>query len=191
MGVEVLVRDASGRPGAAHQPEINAGLARFQTQCGRGERLFAKRARRARMRLKWAWRGLLRLRRTRRLLGWRRARRLGGRRFDARRRLLLRRPRFRGGEKRIRQAGRVNANELRTDSQHVSDGAAEREHAARHGRWNVDRRLVGHDRGDDLILRDEIADLDRPFDDLGFRDPLADVGHLDRAYAHLRPPWPS
>ena len=111
---------------------------------------------------------------------------LDGLGFDARRRRLdLLRARFRRrGEKRIGKARRVDANELGADREHVPDRAAEREHAARHGRGDFDRRLVGHDGGDDLILLDEIADLDRPFDDLGFRHPFADVGHPDRAHAH-------
>ena len=177
--------DASRRARAAHESEIDAGLARLQAHGGRGERLLAEWARRARLRLGRTRRGLLRLRRRGGgSAAARGAARLG---FDARRRRLrLLRPRFRrGGKKRIRQARRVDANELGADSQHVPDRAAEREHAARHGRWNLDRRLVGHDGGDDLILPDEIADLDRPLDDLGFRHALADVGHLDRAHAHL------
>ena len=181
--------DASRRPRAVHEFEINAGLARLQAHSGRRERLLAERARRARLRRGLARRGLLEFGRKR--LGRRAPRWLG---FGARRGrwLRLRRPRFRRrGEKRIRQAGRIDANELGADGQHVPDGAAEREHAARNGRWNVDGRLVGHDGGDDLILVHEIADLDRPFDDLGFRHALADVGHLDRAHAHLKPPSPS
>ena len=117
-----------------------------------------------------------------------RARRwFGGLGFGARRRrwLLLLRPRFRRrGNNRIRQTRRIDANELGADSQHVPDRAAKREHAAGDRRRDFDRRLVGHDGGDDLILLDEIADLDRPLDDLGFRHPFADVGHLDRANAH-------
>ena len=93
--------------------------------------------------------------------------------------------RFRGGgHDGIRHARSINPNELGADRQHVAYRAAKREHAARNGRWNIDRRLVGHDGGDDLILPDEVADLDRPLDDLGFRHPFANVGHLDRAYAH-------
>ena len=172
--------DASRRAGTVHQSEIDAGLARFQTQCGRGKRLLARWARRPSPRLaRGRWRRGLRRARWR----WRRLR------FDvrpgcARRRARCGRRFRRCGKDEIRQPRRVNANELGTDRQHVPDRAAEREHTARNGRWNVDSRLVGHDGGDDLILVHEIADLDRPFDDLGFRHALADIGHLDRAYAH-------
>ena len=183
--------DAPRRARAAHESadrrrpralfRRTAGEASGFSPSGRGAPVSCgKRARRARLRLGRTRAAAQPRRRARRWLG-----RLGldasapalapasaGRDFGA------------AGTKRIRQARRVDANELGADSQHVPDRAAEREHAARHGRRDFDRRLVGHDGGDDLILPHEIADLDRPFDDLGFRHPFADVGHLDRAHAH-------
>ncbi len=171
------MRDASRRAGPAHESEIDARLARLQAHSGRSERLLAKRARRAGLWLTRTWRRLD----SRRVRRW-----FGGLWFGARRRRwLLLRPRFRRrGKNRIRQTRRIDANELGADSQHVPDRAAEREHAAGDGSRDFDRRLVGHDGGDDLILLDEIADLDRPFDNLGFRHSLANIRHLDRANAH-------
>ena len=174
--------------------KIDAGLARFQTHGGRGKRLFSN-GRGAPV----AARGAARLSAARAggALGPSRARRRFGPRLAGRRRGRLQIDGLRrlaggsvrdfaaAGMMRIGQARRVDANELGADGQHVPDRAAEREHAACDGGRDFDRRLVGHDGGDDLILPDEIADLDRPLDDLGFRDPFADVGHLDRAHAHL------
>jgi hypothetical protein len=57
-------------------------------------------------------------------------------------------------------------------------------------RRDLDRRLVGHHRRDRLILLHDIADRYMPFDDLGLGHAFADVGHLDRPQAHLRPPSP-
>ena len=184
-GVEIVVRDAPRGAGATHEPEIDAGLARLQAHGGRGERLFTRRTRRARLQ---GGRGRRPSRRLLRRLLRARLCRLGldGLGFDARRRRLdLLRARFwRRGEKRIGKARRVDADELGADREHVPDRAAERKHAARHGRGDFDRRLVGHDGGNDLVLLDEIAGLHMPFDDLGFRHPFADVGHPDRAHAH-------
>ena len=191
-GVEIVVSDALRRSRAAHGTQVDARFAGLQAHRWRRKRPLARRTRQ---------RGSRRGRRRGLLLGrdLRRGR-FGGRglrsrrdrlRLDARLRrgLLLGHARFRrGGSLGIRRSRRIDANEFGPDGQHVADRPAERKHAARHRRWNVDGRLVGHHRGDDLILLDEIADLDRPLDDLGFRDPLADVGHLDRAHAHFMPP---
>ncbi len=171
--------DASRRPRATHEFEIDTGLARLQAHSRCGERPFAKRARRAR------------LGRTRRLgesLGKRTSRSgslgFGGLGFGRRLGRLLR-PRFRrSGDNGIRQAWRVDADELGADREHLADRAAERQHVARDGRRDVDGRLVGHHGSDDLILVHEIADLDRPLDDLRFRHAFANVRHLDRAGAH-------
>jgi hypothetical protein len=51
IGVEVLTRDASRGARAAHESEIDAGLARLQAHRGRGERLLAGRARRPSLRV--------------------------------------------------------------------------------------------------------------------------------------------
>ena len=194
-GVEILVGDASRRSRAAHETQVDARLASLHAHRGRGERLLARRTRRACLRLRGAQRRrdvpLLRDGAGRRLGSRLRRRRFDRLRPDARRRRDLSPRRSglrRGGSQGIRQAGRVDANELGADGEHFADRAAERKHAARDRRRDFDRRLIGHDGGDDLILLDKIADLDRPLDDFGFRDTLADVGHLDRAHAHLRPP---
>jgi hypothetical protein len=56
------------------------------------------------------------------------------------------------------------------------------------GRRDLDGRLVGHDRGEELVLQHRLADLDMPFDQLGLGHALADIGKLDDADSHLRPP---
>ena len=192
IGVEILVGDASRGSRAAHEAEIDARLARLQAHAGEASGFSPEGAARP-CALEGAARRRWRDRRRRGVSAARRDGRrdgsgltLGGGAASC----LRQRDFGAAARQRIRQARRVDANELGADSQHVPDRAAEREHAARDGRWNFDGRLVGHHGGDDLILPDEIADLDRPFDDLGFRDALADVGHLDRAHAHLRPPSP-
>ena len=192
-GVEIVVGDASRRSGAAHETQIDACFAGLQAHRGRRERLLARRTRRRSLRLRRAQRRrnvMLRRCAERRLGSWLRGR--GDRlRPDARRGrgLLQSQTRFwRGSSQGIRLSRRIDANELGADCEHVADRAAEREHAARDRGRDFDRRLVGHHRGDNLILLDEIADLDRPLDDFRFRDSLADVGHLDRAHAHLRSP---
>ena len=52
------------------------------------------------------------------------------------------------------------------------------------GRGNLDRRLVGHDLGDDLVFLDRVADLDLPFDDLGRDRAFTEVRHLEDVAAH-------
>ena len=166
----------------------------FMRTAGEASGFSPGRTRRARRRLRRALRrGVMfaRCSRGRRFDQRRRRGRLGEHRSHARRRLglFLDEARFRrGGSRGIRHSRRIDANKLGADGKHVADRATERQHAARDGSRDFDRRLVGHHRGDDLILLDEIADLDRPLDDFRFRDPLADVGHLDRAHAHLKSP---
>ncbi len=89
---------------------------------------------------------------------------------------------------RLALAGHLEAHKLGTDGQHAADLAAQRGHGPRHRRRDLDRRLVGHDGGQDLVLQHRVADLDVPFDDLGLGHAFADVGKLDDARAHLRPP---
>ena len=74
------------------------------------------------------------------------------------------------------------------DRQHAADLAAQRDDGAGDRRRHLDRRLVGHHGGEDLVLQHRLADLDMPFDDLGLGDAFADIGQLDDARAHLRPP---
>ncbi len=202
--------DPPRRPRPMHEAQIDARLARPQTNRRRSERLLAGRSRSSALWLtRYARRGSG-SRRGRRRLG---ARFLGGACFlgnrpgGRRRRLCRLRSLSRGGGlrrtfrrrrgRRIRQAGRLDADELGADREHVADPAAERDDRACDRRRDLDRRLVGHHRGDDLILAHEIADLDRPFDDLGFGHALADVGHPDRARAHrqasiaLTSAWPT
>ena len=86
--------------------------------------------------------------------------------------------------RRIGHARRVDADQHRADGEHVADRPAERDDRAGDRRRDLDRRLVGHHRSDDLILPHHVADLDMPFDDFGLGDAFADIGHPDRAQAH-------
>ncbi len=56
---------------------------------------------------------------------------------------------------------------------------------ARDRAGQLDRGLVGHDVGDDLILGDGVADLDVPADELGFGGAFAHVGQLEDETTHL------
>ena len=61
----------------------------------------------------------------------------------------------------------------------AADLAAERDDVAGDRRRDLDRRLVGHHGGEDLVLEHRLADLDMPFDDLGLGHAFADIGQLD------------
>jgi hypothetical protein len=83
-----------------------------------------------------------------------------------------------------RFAGRADAHERRTDSDHVAHLGAEPQDFAVDRRRNLDRGLVGHDRRDNVVLAHRIADLDMPFDEFGLGNALADVRKLDGMLAH-------
>ena len=53
------------------------------------------------------------------------------------------------------------------------------------GRGDLDRRLVGHDVGDDLVLGDHGADLDVPADQFGLGGAFAHVGQFEDETTHL------
>ena len=99
----------------------------------------------------------------------------------------LRRCRLRDCRRRRRARRRaivdLDADQLRADREHLPDLAAEREHLAGNRRRNLDRRLVGHDVGEALVLGDRVARLDVPGDELDFGDAFADVGHPDHVHA--------
>ncbi len=96
---------------------------------------------------------------------------------------------LRRGDDVLGSAGRdLQPDQLGPHRQHAADLAAQGDDGAGDRRRNLDRRLVGHDGGEDLVLQHRLADLDVPFDDLGLGDALADIGHLDDPRAHLRPP---
>ena len=208
-GVEIVVGNAPGGPRPVDEVQIDARLARPEPHRRRRDRPFAGRTRRAsrRRRGNGARRGgRSGAHRTRRLDRGRGVRRRRGRRRSAsergRRGRRRRARRFRRRSRRLgrvfrRQGGggvgqprRVDAEQLRADRKDVADRAAERHDRACDRRRDLDRGLVGHHRGDGLVLAHGVAELHMPFDDLGLGHPLADVGHLDRAQAHVRPPSP-
>ena len=77
--------------------------------------------------------------------------------------------------------------ELGANGEHVADRPAERDDRAGDRRWDLDRRLVGHHRGDDLVLPHRVADLHMPLDDFGLGHAFADIGHPDGTQAHSGP----
>jgi hypothetical protein len=50
---------------------------------------------------------------------------------------------------------------------------------------DLNRGLVGHDVGDDLVLGDRIADLDVPSDQFGLGGAFAHVGQFEDETTHL------
>src|SRR5690606_38462917 len=62
--------------------------------------------------------------------------------------------------------------------------AAQGHDPARHGRWNLHVRLVGHDVGQGLVFDDLVARRHMPGDQFDLCNAFAQVGHLDDMYAH-------
>ena len=79
-------------------------------------------------------------------------------------------------------------HDRRADRHRLADLGAEPQDLAVDRRRDLDRRLVGHHGGEQLVLAHEVADLDVPFDELGLGDAFADIGQLDDVLAHLTPP---
>ena len=75
-------------------------------------------------------------------------------------------------------------HDRRSDGDRVADFRTEPGNLAIDRRRDLDSRLVGHDRGQDGVLADEIANLDVPFDKLCLCHALADIGKLDDVLAH-------
>ena len=71
-----------------------------------------------------------------------------------------------------------------TDRDLIANVARQFDDNARHGRFHLDGRLVGHHVGDVLIFLDTVADRDVPGDDLGLGDAFADVGQLEGKAGH-------
>ncbi len=80
------------------------------------------------------------------------------------------------------------SDQLGADRQNATHLGAQRHDGAGDGRWDLDGRLVGHDGGEKLVFQHRLADLDMPFDQLGLGHALADIGQLDDADSHLKPP---
>ena len=180
-GVEVLVHDAARRAAAAH---AGAGRCRARGAPAHGRRGDAAArpaaAARALGVAAAAARRSARRRARRRLRGRGAAAAAGRGRCRSRRPAALRRVSARPATSMPHQLG--------ADRQHAADLAAQRERPCRRPARDLHRRLVGHHVGEHLVLRDHVADLDVPGDDLGLGDAFADVGQLDDARAHLRPP---
>ncbi len=109
------------------------------------------------------------------------------RRFD-RSRSRLRRGHGRGG--RFVGGGVAFALDLELGQRaahghHLTGLAVQGGHDARDRAGQLDRGLVGHDVGDDLILGDCIADLDVPAHELGLGCAFAHVRKLENKTTHL------
>ena len=79
-------------------------------------------------------------------------------------------------------------HKLRTNGKLAALLAIARRDAARHGRDNLDCRLVGHDVDEGLLFADFIANGSMPFHNLGFGDTFAHIGKLENITAHLPHP---
>ena len=62
-------------------------------------------------------------------------------------------------------------------------------HLALVGEGQLDDRLRGLDLDDDLVDRDDVADLHVPGDDLGLGQALADVGQLWLGHVRIGSSW--
>ncbi len=109
------------------------------------------------------------------LLGTRRHRLQLNRRITPQRRRLFR--------PEIRRVG-LDHHQRRADRHLVADLARKLDHHARHRRFHLDRRLVGHHVGDLLVFLDPVPDRDVPRHDLGLGNTLANVGQLERKTRH-------
>ena len=196
--VQILVCDAAGRTSAGYLSQVCSGLSSPQTNCRRGQRLFAFGPRSTRGELPE------RCGSDRSVCG---GSRQGGRGRDALEGIangtLCQRSGFRcfgGRSLRSRHhpracrggaaifASDLQADEIRTDCDHIADLGAEPNNLALDRRGNLHRRLIGHDRCKDCILPDKIADLDVPLDELGLGDTFADIGQSDHMLGHLTAP---
>src|SRR4029453_3400883 len=75
-------------------------------------------------------------------------------------------------------------DQIRPDLDHLSRRAGKRKDTASDGGRHLDRCLIGHDLGHELVFLDEIADLDVPSDDLPLDSSLAQVRHPEDVSAH-------
>ncbi len=78
----------------------------------------------------------------------------------------------------------LDHHQRRADRDLIADFAREFDHHARHRRFHLDRRLVGHHVGDLLILLDALADMHMPCDDLGLGDAFADIRQAESEASH-------
>ncbi len=179
-GSQVLAGDAPTRTGASDLGEIDARLACASPRRWRGHHATARRGRRRKRprAVTVAPGGCSGRRRSRsRRLRCRRCQRRWGRRE----RLRFQAVTAAAGSAADGAAASAPAsvsNTIRSDpTLTISPGApCKRKHTASDGSRHLDRCLVGHDLGHELVFLDEIADLDVPGDDL----------RLDRSFARGR-----
>ncbi len=116
-------------------------------------------------------------------VGLGRSRRLGGRRGDRRRRSLLGlgggRRSGGGGLGDIALALDLEADQRTADGDLLTGFAVQGDDDAGDWAGQFDRRLVGHDLGQDLVFLNRVADLDVPADQFGLGRAFADVGQLE------------
>ena len=84
------------------------------------------------------------------------------------------------GRRLVRVADR---DDRRADGDRLALGHHQGEHRAGVRRRQLDQRLRGLDLDDDVVDRDDVADLDLPGHDLGLGEALADVGQLELRHA--------
>ena len=178
-GIEIVVGDAPGRAGAAHLAQIDAGLARPLPH-RRARRAASRRAAAAARGAERRGRGAAPARRG----GAARGAAAGGGSCGGAGACGA----SRGAAARRRSAapGTSMPDELGADRQHVADLAASASTVPATGDGISTVALSVITAATTWSSRDEVADLDVPFDDLGLGDALADVGHLDRAGAHAQ-----
>jgi hypothetical protein len=68
---------------------------------------------------------------------------------------------------------------------HGAGLAVQGDDLAGHRGGDLDRGLVGHDVGDDLVLGDDLAELDVPADQFGLGGALADVRQFEDETTHI------
>jgi hypothetical protein len=82
----------------------------------------------------------------------------------------------------------LHTDEVGADGDHVANFGGEPDDLAGNRRGDFHRRLVCHNRGQNLILPDQFADFDVPFDEFGFSDAFTDIGQPYRMLGHLKAP---
>ncbi len=168
-GVQVGVLDAAGGAAAGHENQVDPQVARAVAHGRRGQRALARLA---------AGQGRNGLG-----VGLGRSGRLGGRCGDRSRRGLLglggRRRSGGGGFGDVALARHVEADQRAADGDLLTGFAMQGDDDAGDRAGQFDRRLVGHDLGQNLVFLDRVADLHMPADQFGFSGAFADVRQFE------------
>jgi hypothetical protein len=90
-----------------------------------------------------------------------------------------------GEGRRIPRTLDLELHQRGTDRQLLAGFAMGGGDAAGDGRGQLDRGLVGHDVGDDLVLCDHVPDLDVPGDQFSLGGAFAHVGQFEDVATHL------